>query len=187
MATAYIGLGSNLGDRMATLRTAVQRLETLGRITGVSSLYETEPVGYLQQPRFLNAVVALETGLAPGDLLRELLGIELDLGRTRSFADAPRTLDLDLLLVDDLIFETTELTLPHPRLHERAFVLVPLAELSPERVHTVSGQTMRQLLRALPDRDGVEPYGTGGSASGPDRVGELDVTPPGGAGTFPGR
>jgi 2-amino-4-hydroxy-6-hydroxymethyldihydropteridine diphosphokinase len=187
MATAYIGLGSNLGDRMATLRKAVQRLETLGRITGVSSLYETEPVGYLEQPRFLNAVVALETALAPGDLLRALLGIEHDLGRTRSFADAPRTLDLDLLLVDDVALETPELTLPHPRLHERAFVLVPLAELSPELVHPVSGQKVRQLLRALPDRRGVEAYGTSGWASGPDRVGELDVTPPGGAGTYPGR
>jgi 2-amino-4-hydroxy-6-hydroxymethyldihydropteridine diphosphokinase len=168
MATAYIGLGSNLGDRMATLRTAMQRLEKLGRITGVSSLYETKPVGYLEQPRFLNAVVALETALAPGDLLRALLDIERDLGRTRSFADAPRTLDLDLLLVDDLTLETTELTLPHPRLHERAFVLVPLAEVAPEMALPVSGQTMRQLLRSLPDRGGVEAYGTGGWWPGPD-------------------
>ncbi len=171
MATAYIGLGSNLGDRMATLRTAVQRLETLGRITGVSSLYETEPVGYLEQPRFLNAVVALETALAPIDLLRALLGIERDLGRTRSFPNAPRTLDLDLLLVDDVILDTTELTLPHPRLHERAFVLVPLAEIAPEAVHPVSGQTVRELLRALPDRDGVEVYAPAGWESAPSRVG----------------
>jgi 2-amino-4-hydroxy-6-hydroxymethyldihydropteridine diphosphokinase len=170
MATAYIALGSNLGDRMGTLRAAVQRLETLGCITGVSSLYETEPVGYLEQPAFLNAVVALETALAPVDLLRALLGIERDLGRTRSFPDAPRTLDLDLLLVDDVTLETTELTLPHPRLHERTFVLVPLAELTPELVHPVSGQTMRQLLSAMPDGGGVEVYGTGGWESAPSRV-----------------
>jgi 2-amino-4-hydroxy-6-hydroxymethyldihydropteridine diphosphokinase len=156
MATAYIGLGSNVGDRMATLRTAIQRLETLGRVTRVSRLYETVPVGYLDQPRFLNAVVALETALAPADLLRALLGIERDLGRTRSFPNAPRTLDLDLLLVDDVILDTPELTLPHPRLHERAFVLVPLAEIAPETVHPGSGQTIRELLGALPDQGGVE-------------------------------
>ncbi len=171
MATAYIGLGSNLGDRMATLRSAVQRLQTLGRITGVSSLYETEPVGYLEQPAFLNAVVALETALAPVDLLRALLGIERELGRTRSFPNAPRALDLDLLLVDDVTLETAELTLPHPRLHDRAFVLVPLADLAPEMVHPASGQTVREMLRALPDQSGVEGYAPAGWESGSSGVG----------------
>jgi 2-amino-4-hydroxy-6-hydroxymethyldihydropteridine diphosphokinase len=156
MATAYIGLGANLGDRMTTLRMAIQRLETLGRIAGVSSLYETEPVGYLEQPSFLNAVIALDTALAPADLLAALLGIERDLGRMRSFPNAPRTLDLDLLLVDNAILDTPELTLPHPRLHERAFVLVPLAEIAPELVHPGSGKTMRELLHTLPDQGGVE-------------------------------
>ncbi len=156
MATAYIGLGSNLGDRMAMLRKAIQRLETLGRITAASSLYETEPVGYLEQPRFLNAVVMLETDLAPIDLLQTLLGIERDLGRLRSFPNAPRTLDLDLLLVDDVVLDTPELTLPHPRLHERAFVLVPLAEIAPELVVPGSGKTLRELLRTLPDQGGAE-------------------------------
>ncbi len=171
MATAYIGLGSNLGDRMTTLRSAVQRLQTLGRITGVSSLYETEPVGYLEQPAFLNAVVALETALAPVDLLRALLGIERDLGRTRSFPNAPRALDLDLLLVDDVTLETAELTLPHPRLHDRAFVLVPLADLAPEMVHPESGQTVREMLRALPDQSGVEGYAPARWELGSSRVG----------------
>jgi 2-amino-4-hydroxy-6-hydroxymethyldihydropteridine diphosphokinase len=156
MATAYIGLGSNLGDRMATLRMAIQRLETLGRIAGVSSLYETEPVGYLEQPSFLNAVIALDTALAPADLLAALLGIERDLGRMRSFPNAPRTLDLDLLLVDNAILDTPELTLPHPRLHERAFVLVPLEEIAPELVHPGSGKTMQELLHTLRDQGGVE-------------------------------
>jgi 2-amino-4-hydroxy-6-hydroxymethyldihydropteridine diphosphokinase len=155
MATAYIGLGSNLGDRMTMLRMAIQRLETLGRIAGVSRLYETVPVGYLEQPPFLNAVVALDTALAPIDLLRALLKVERALGRTRSFQNAPRTLDLDLLLVDDAIFDTTELTLPHPRLHERAFVLVPLAEIAPELVHPGTGKTIQELLYTLPDQ-GVE-------------------------------
>ena len=156
MATAYIGLGSNLGDRKTTLRMAIQRLEILGRIAGVSSLYETEPVGYLEQPSFLNAVIALETALAPVDLLGALLGIERDLGRVRSFPNAPRTLDLDLLLVDDAIIDTPDLTLPHPRLHERPFVLVPLAEIAPELVLPGSGKTLQELLHTLPDQGGVE-------------------------------
>jgi 2-amino-4-hydroxy-6-hydroxymethyldihydropteridine diphosphokinase len=156
MATAYIGLGANLGDRMTTLRMAIQRLETLGRIAAVSSLYETEPVGYLEQPSFLNAVVALDTELAPADLMSGLLGIERDLGRARSFPNAPRTLDLDLLMVDDVILDTPELTLPHPRLHERAFVLVPLAEIAPGLVHPGSGETIQELLHTLPDQGGVE-------------------------------
>ena len=156
MAVAYIGLGANLGDRMTMLRTAIQRLETLGGIAGVSSLYETEPVGYLAQPSFLNAVVALDTAQAPADLLGALLSIERDLGRVRSFPNAPRTLDLDLLLVDDVILDTPELTLPHPRLHERAFVLVPLAEIAPELVLPGTGKTMQELLRTLPDQGGVE-------------------------------
>ena len=156
MATAYIGLGANLGDRMTTLRMAIQRLETLGRIAAVSSLYETEPVGYLEQPSFLNAVVALDTELAPADLMSGLLGIERDLGRARSFPNAPRTLDLDLLMVDDVILDTPELTLPHPRLHERAFVLVALAEIAPGLVHPGSGETIQELLHTLPDQGGVE-------------------------------
>jgi len=162
MATAYIGLGSNLGDRMATLRTAIERFESLGRVTSVSSLYKTEPVGYLEQPSFLNAVIALETALTPADLLHALLGIERDLGRARSFPNAPRTLDLDLLLVDNVILDTPELTLPHPRQHGRAFVLVPLAEIAPQVVHTGFGKTMQELLRALPDQGGVEVYAPAG-------------------------
>jgi 2-amino-4-hydroxy-6-hydroxymethyldihydropteridine diphosphokinase len=168
MATAYIGLGSNLGDRLTMLRMAIKQLETLGRIAGVSSLYQTEPVGYLEQPRFLNAVVALDTALAPDDLLLALLGIERNQGRMRSVPNAPRTLDLDLLMVDNVIREKAELTLPHPRLHERAFVLVPLAEIAPELVHPGFEKTMPQLLRALPDQSGVEIYAAAGWESGRD-------------------
>jgi len=162
MAMAYVGLGSNLGDRMTMLQMAVRRLEPLGRVTEVSSLYETEPVGYLEQPPFLNAVVALDTALAPADLMDGLLGIERDLGRMRSFPNAPRTLDLDLLTVDDIILETPELTLPHPRLRERAFVLAPLAEIAPGLVHPGSGKTMLELLHTLPDQCGVEVFAATG-------------------------
>ncbi|MDF3016584.1 MAG: 2-amino-4-hydroxy-6-hydroxymethyldihydropteridin epyrophosphokinae, partial [Thermomicrobiales bacterium] len=160
--------GSNLGDRLTTLRMAIKQLETLGRIAGVSSLYQTEPVGYLEQPRFLNAVVALDTALAPDDLLLALLGIERNQGRMRSIPNAPRTLDLDLLMVDNVIREKAELTLPHPRLHERAFVLVPLAEIAPELVHPGFEKTMPQLLRALADQSGVEVYAAAGWESGRD-------------------
>ncbi len=154
-AMAYIGLGANLGDRAATLREAAQRLGTLGRITAVSSLYETEPVGFREQPPFLNAVIALETNMSPTELFRELIAIERDLGRVRTFRNAPRTLDLDVLLMDDLVLETSDLTLPHPRMHERAFVLAPLTEVAPDVVHPVLGVPMAALLASLPDRNGI--------------------------------
>jgi 2-amino-4-hydroxy-6-hydroxymethyldihydropteridine diphosphokinase len=158
VATAYIALGANLGDRAETLRRAVGRLATLGRITAVSSLYETDPVGYQAQPTFLNAVVALETTLPPGDLLSALLGIERELGRTRTFRNAPRTLDLDLLLANDVVLTSDELTLPHPRLHDRAFVLVPLGEIAPEVMQPKLRKSISDLLLALPDRGGVRLY-----------------------------
>jgi 2-amino-4-hydroxy-6-hydroxymethyldihydropteridine diphosphokinase len=154
-ATAYIGLGANLGDRAATLREAARRLGELGAITAVSSFYETEPVGFREQPSFLNAVIVLETDLPPAALFDALLAIERDLGRVRSFRNAPRTLDLDILLQDDLVMDTPELTLPHPRMHERAFVLAPLAEIAPDVRHPVFGSSAAELLAALPDQSGV--------------------------------
>jgi 2-amino-4-hydroxy-6-hydroxymethyldihydropteridine diphosphokinase len=131
-------MGANLksaaGEPAETLVAAAERLGALGRVTRRSSLYSTAPVGFAEQPRFTNAVVALETALEPPELLRELLGIEKEFGRDRakSFANGPRTLDLDLLLVGGVRLETAELVLPHPRLAGRAFVLVPLAEIAPE-------------------------------------------------------
>ncbi len=156
MATAYIGLGANLGDRAATLREAARRLGELGAITAVSGLYETEPVGFREQPPFLNAVIALETTLSPTELFHALLAIEHDLGRVRTFRNAPRTLDLDVLLMEDLVMDTPELTLPHRRLHERAFVLAPLVEIAPDARHPVSGVSAADLLMALPDPSGIE-------------------------------
>lgn len=138
MRTAFIGMGANLastaGGPAVTLAAAAARLGALGRVTRRSSLYSTAPVGFADQPRFTNAVVALETELEPAALLRELLAIEKEFGRDRakSFANGPRTLDLDLLLVDGQRVHEPELEVPHPRLAGRAFVLVPLAEIAAE-------------------------------------------------------
>jgi 2-amino-4-hydroxy-6-hydroxymethyldihydropteridine diphosphokinase len=157
MPTAYIALGSNLdskhGDRAKTLSVASERLGLLGRVTARSSLYETEPVGYHQQPAFLNAVVALETELKPLPLLHALLAIERELGRdrTHSVRNGPRPLDLDLLLMGDSIIEGEELTLPHPALAQRRFVLAPLAEIAAQLRHPQRKQTMAELLGLLPD------------------------------------
>ncbi len=137
MTVAYVGLGANLGEREETLRRALELLaETAGaEVVAVSAFRETDPVGYLDQPRFLNGAAALETSLAPRELLEALLAVERELGRTREGARfGPRTVDLDLLLYGDAQLDEPGLTLPHPRLHERRFALEPLAELDPELV-----------------------------------------------------
>jgi 2-amino-4-hydroxy-6-hydroxymethyldihydropteridine diphosphokinase len=155
--TAYIALGSNLdseyGSRAETLCAASERLRRLGRLGARSSLYETEPVGYHNQPSFLNAAVALETQLEPLPLLRALLAIERELGRDRSrdILKGPRTLDLDLLVMDDCIVTGEDLTLPHPGLAERRFVLAPLVEIAPQLRHPQHNRTMAELLALLPD------------------------------------
>ena len=151
MARAYVGLGSNMGDRERMLWSAVHMLafNPEVEVTAVSGFRETDPVGLLDQPRFLNAAVALETELAPGALLELLLSIESELGRTRDGPRfGPRTIDLDLLLYGDDTIDEPGLTIPHPRLHERPFVLEPLAELDPEL--TVPGLgPVRGLLAGL--------------------------------------
>jgi 2-amino-4-hydroxy-6-hydroxymethyldihydropteridine diphosphokinase len=148
-------MGSNLsswaGPPESTLTAAALRLESLGRIANRSSLYSTEPVGFAEQPRFINAVVALVTELAPQELLKELLAIEREFGRDRAtgFTNGPRTLDLDILLFGDLRISQPGLEIPHPRLGERAFVLVPLNQIAPEMVDAESGKTVSQLLDNL--------------------------------------
>jgi 2-amino-4-hydroxy-6-hydroxymethyldihydropteridine diphosphokinase len=145
---AYIGLGANLGDALGALQAAVERLHALGRVAGASSVYETEPVGYTDQPPFTNAVVALDTELDPERLLAALHEIEAGMGRERTIRWGPRTLDLDLLWYEGQQRDGPELTLPHPRAHEREFVLRPLADLAPDL--RLRGTAVSELLEQLP-------------------------------------
>jgi 2-amino-4-hydroxy-6-hydroxymethyldihydropteridine diphosphokinase len=150
---AYVGVGSNVGFEGLQPRELVERaIAELGRVVARSSLYATEPVGLAAQPTFLNAVVAVETELSPLELLEGMLAIERRLGRDRTSGvkNGPRTLDLDLLLYGELVMVSQRLTLPHPRLAERRFVLAPLAEIAPEMVVPGLGRTMVALLEALP-------------------------------------
>jgi 2-amino-4-hydroxy-6-hydroxymethyldihydropteridine diphosphokinase len=132
--TAYVGLGSNLADPAAQVVQAMAALDSLPqtRVVKRSSLYRSAPVGYLDQPDFINAVAQVETGLSPRALLEALLALEIECGRTREFQNAPRTLDLDVLMYDDLVHHEHGLTLPHPQMHRRAFVLQPLLEIAPD-------------------------------------------------------
>jgi 2-amino-4-hydroxy-6-hydroxymethyldihydropteridine diphosphokinase len=152
LVRAYVGLGANLGDREATIRRAVALVDELGgvAVVGVSSLRETEPWGPVEQPRYLNGAVALETDLRPRELLDALLDVERRLGRARDDEErwGPRTIDLDLLLYGDLVLDEPGLDVPHPRLHERRFALEPLAELAPDALVPGRG-TAAELLRAL--------------------------------------
>jgi 2-amino-4-hydroxy-6-hydroxymethyldihydropteridine diphosphokinase len=155
METAYIALGANLpspaGNPRQTLDAAMLRLAQLGRLRAQSSYYETAPVGYANQPTFLNAAIALETQLDPQSLLDHLLEIERSFGRDRShgIANGPRTLDLDILLYGDRIIDTQSLQVPHPGVAQRSFVLLPMAEIAPELIHPQLQKSMSQLLKDL--------------------------------------
>ena len=146
----YLSLGSNLGDRSGNLQGALARLEALGKVVAVSSFYETEPVDLLAQPWFLNCAVKLDTEKMPKQLLGNILELEQEMGRRRNLQKGPRTIDVDILLFGTSIVETLGLTIPHPALHQRRFVLEPLAEIAPEVRHPVFKRTIRELRDALP-------------------------------------
>ena len=146
----YLSLGSNVGNREANLRQAISRLGTIGRVQKVSSFYETEPVEFVAQPWFLNCALALETEKMPKQLLSSILQIEQEMGRRREQKKGPRTIDIDILLFGSPVIDTKDLTIPHPAMHERRFVLEALAEIAPEQRHPIFKRTVRELREALP-------------------------------------
>lgn len=155
MTRAFLLAGTNLGDRKANLEFALDSLSKGGNVRNKSAFYETEPVGFLDQPWFLNQAIELETTLSPAELLALCQDIESSCGRVRTFRNAPRTLDLDILLYDDVVVHEEALIIPHPRMAERRFVLVPLAQIAPEIVHPVLQTTIRHLLEFCPDSSEV--------------------------------
>ncbi len=153
VATVYLGLGANVGDRLGNLRKALARLQTLARLEEVSSLYETEPQGVSEQPPFFNAVCRVTTGLEPQALLRFLKNLEWEIGRRPGGQTwGPRPIDLDILLYDAQVVDAPELKVPHPRLAERPFVLVPLCELAPKLRHPLLGKTIKELRASVGEK-----------------------------------
>jgi 2-amino-4-hydroxy-6-hydroxymethyldihydropteridine diphosphokinase len=144
--TVYIAFGTNLGDRLANLRAAIESMPPEIHVLAESNVYETPPWGYENQPAFLNMVLKAETDLEPALLLNHLKLLEVELGREQSFHWGPRLIDLDILFYDDLVLDSPPLVIPHPRLHERAFVLVPLADVAPDLIHPVLDLPVHELL-----------------------------------------
>jgi 2-amino-4-hydroxy-6-hydroxymethyldihydropteridine diphosphokinase len=155
--TVYIALGTNLGDRLANLRAAIESMPPEIHVLAESHVYETPPWGYEDQPAFLNMVLKSETDLEPELLLNHLKLLEAELGREQSFHWGPRLIDLDILFYDDLVLDSPPLVIPHPRLHERAFVLVPLADVAPDHIHPVFNRSICELLARV-NIEGIERF-----------------------------
>ena len=156
----YLSLGSNVGDRATNLNSAIEYLRALGTIEAISSFYETEPVEFTAQPWFLNCAVKLTTEKMPKQLLSAILGIEHQMGRRRTQNKSPRPIDIDILLFGNSVIDTHGLTIPHPAMHERRFVLEPLTEIAPEARHPVFNRTVRELRNALPPGQAVRRMAT---------------------------
>jgi 2-amino-4-hydroxy-6-hydroxymethyldihydropteridine diphosphokinase len=152
---AYLSLGSNVGDRFANLNSAIEQLRHREQVMAVSSFYETEPVEFTDQPWFVNCVVKIETQRTAQELLQEILSIEKNMGRHRLQPKGPRNIDIDILLMDDTILDTPEVTIPHPAMAQRRFVLEPLAEIDPGVMHPALKKTAAELLDALPGGQSV--------------------------------
>jgi 2-amino-4-hydroxy-6-hydroxymethyldihydropteridine diphosphokinase len=146
----YLSLGSNVGERAAQLRDAIARLVAVGRVVAVSSFYETEPVEFTEQPWFLNCAIELETEMRPQELMAAILRVEQRMGRKRLLDKGPRSIDIDILLFGDAIVDSDEVTIPHPAMHERRFVLEPLEEIAPEVRHPVLKKMIREMVADLP-------------------------------------
>jgi 2-amino-4-hydroxy-6-hydroxymethyldihydropteridine diphosphokinase len=152
---AYLSLGSNVGDREVQLRDALARMGAVGQVVALSSFYETEPVEFTSQPWFLNCAIILETTQSPRQLMSAILDIEQEMGRRRVQKQGPRSIDIDILIFvngdgEDIIVDSKELTIPHPAMRQRRFVLEPLAEIAPELLHPIFKKTMKELRDALP-------------------------------------
>ncbi len=160
MHTVFLGLSTNLGDKLQNLNSALTKLSEFAEIIDLSSIYLTEPVGFKDQDDFLNAVVKIQTKVSHTDLLERIKLIEKEMGRVKIIKDGPRTIDLDILYYQDLCFDSKNLTIPHPRLHLRNFVLTPLTEIAKDNLHPLLKLSSQQMLQNLENPDKVEFYAT---------------------------